>query len=103
MSDFLDEIEACIPALRRYARALTRDRDGADDLVQDCLERALRKQQLWKPTGSLKAWLMKMLLNILESHDREGFSSDKVRSQIAHFMKTETRIRKEGGHERLRR
>ena len=37
----LDEIEACIPALRRYARALARDRDRADDLVQDCLERAV--------------------------------------------------------------
>lgn len=44
MTAFLDEIEACIPALRRYARALSHDRDIADDLVQDCLERAVRKR-----------------------------------------------------------
>ena len=34
---FLDEIEAAVPALRRYARALTGDQDMADDLVQDCI------------------------------------------------------------------
>jgi RNA polymerase sigma-70 factor (ECF subfamily) len=61
---FLDEIEACVPALRRYARALTHDVDKADDLVQDCLERAVRKRFLWRPTGSLRAWLFTMLLNI---------------------------------------
>ena len=36
-----------IPALRRYARALTRDADIADDLVQDTLVRALRSEQLF--------------------------------------------------------
>ena len=57
MQQFLDEIEACVPALRRYARALTRNADRADDLVQDCLERAIRKRRLWAPTGPLRAWL----------------------------------------------
>ena len=41
----MDEKKAAIlgeiPRLRRYARSLLRDRDSADDLVQDCLERAL--------------------------------------------------------------
>ncbi len=64
MQDFLDEIEEQIPSLRRYARALTHDRDKADDLVQDCLERAIRKRRLWRPTGPLRAWLFKILLNI---------------------------------------
>lgn len=64
MQQFLDEIEGCIPALRRYARALTRDPDRADDLVQDCIERAIRKRRLWAPTGPLRAWLFRMLLNI---------------------------------------
>jgi DNA-directed RNA polymerase specialized sigma24 family protein len=31
--------------LRRYARALTRNRERADDLVQDTLARALIKEQ----------------------------------------------------------
>lgn len=64
MQDFLDEIEEHVPALRRYARALTHNRDLADDLVQDCLERAIRKRRLWRPTGPLRAWLFKILLNV---------------------------------------
>lgn len=78
MQQFLDEIEGCIPALRRYARALTRDPDRADDLVQDCIERAIRKRRLWAPTGPLRAWLFRMLLNIyrneLRSSRRRGQS-----------------------------
>ena len=34
-------MEACIPALRRYAATLLRDRQEVDDLVHDCLVRAL--------------------------------------------------------------
>ncbi len=64
MGDFLDEMTACVPALRRYAHALTRNADRADDLVQDCLERAIRKRRLWRPTGPLRAWLFRMLLNL---------------------------------------
>ena len=67
---FLDEIEACVPALRRYARALTRDADRADDLVQDCIERAIRKRALWKPTGPLRAWLFRILLNLYRNELR---------------------------------
>jgi RNA polymerase sigma-70 factor, ECF subfamily len=71
LQQFLDEIEGCIPALRRYARALTRDADRADDLVQDCIERAIRKRRLWSPTGPLRAWLFKMLLNIYRNDIRQ--------------------------------
>ncbi len=70
MQAFLDEIELSVPALRRYARALTRDADHADDLVQDCIERAIRKQALWKPTGPLKAWLFRILLNLYRNELR---------------------------------
>ena len=70
MQQFLDEIEESVPALRRYARALTRNADRADDLVQDCLERAIRKQGLWKPTGSLKGWLFRILLNLYRNELR---------------------------------
>ena len=64
MSAPLDEIEGCVPALRRFARALTHDADLADDLVQDSLERAIRKRDLWRPTGSLRAWLFRILVNV---------------------------------------
>lgn len=61
---FLNEVEDAIPALQRYARAMLRDPVRADDLVQDCLEKALRKRHLWKPSGAVRAWLFKMMLNI---------------------------------------
>lgn len=59
----LDEIESHIPALRRYAHALLRDRDGADDLVQDCLERAVARRHLLRADGSVRGWLFTILLN----------------------------------------
>jgi RNA polymerase sigma-70 factor, ECF subfamily len=52
-----------IPNLRRYARALVGDRDGADDLVQDTLERAVRKFHLLRP-GDLRAWLFSIMHNV---------------------------------------
>ena len=64
MVDFLDELEACVPALRRYARALTRNIDNADDLVQDCLERAISRRGLFRPRGPLRPWLFTILVNL---------------------------------------
>lgn len=70
MPDFLDQIEACVPALRRYARALTRDVDLADDLVQDCLERAIRRRGLFRPQGEVRPWLFTVLINIYRNDRR---------------------------------
>jgi RNA polymerase sigma-70 factor (ECF subfamily) len=53
-----------IPCLRRYARALTRDVERADDLVQDCLERAWRRLDLWQPGSDLRAWLFTIMHNL---------------------------------------
>lgn len=78
MTAFLDEIEACIPALRRYARGLAHDRDAADDLVQDCLERAMRKRFLFRPVGPVRPWLFRILLNLYRNDLR------RVRRQGVH-------------------
>jgi DNA-directed RNA polymerase specialized sigma24 family protein len=42
MADVVALIEQQIPALRRYAFALLRDHDAADDLVQDTLQASSR-------------------------------------------------------------
>lgn len=71
MSDELKwMIERQIPHLRRYAFALTRDRDTADDIVQDCLEKALRKRHLWKRRGSIRSWLFRILYRQSIDHHR---------------------------------
>lgn len=63
MSEFQRMVEAAIPALRRYARALTRDTDIADDIVQDTLVRALRSEHLFHG-GDVRAWLYTILTNL---------------------------------------
>ncbi|MBO6783492.1 MAG: sigma-70 family RNA polymerase sigma factor [Alphaproteobacteria bacterium] len=60
-----DLVEPHIPSLRRYALVLLRhDETRADDLVQDCLVRALSRWHLWKRPGNLRAWLFTILHNI---------------------------------------
>src|SRR5438874_1040677 len=63
MGDFGKLLEEQIPLLRRYAGALTRGAPIADDLVQDCLIRAVAKQHLWQPGTDLRAWLFTILHN----------------------------------------
>ena len=63
MSGFRQGIESAIPALRRYARALTRDVEVADDLVQDTLVRALRSEHLFHG-GDVRSWLYTILTNL---------------------------------------
>jgi RNA polymerase sigma-70 factor (ECF subfamily) len=60
---FRKDIEAKIPALRRYARALTHNADVADDLVQDTLVRALRSEHLFHG-GDVRSWLYTILTNL---------------------------------------
>lgn len=62
--DFDWLLEHEIPHLRRYATALCGDAAEADDLVQDCLERALRKHRLWRRQGRLRSWLFRMLYRV---------------------------------------
>lgn len=57
-------IEAQIPALRRFAYALARDPALADDLVQECLLRALGRWHLLRTGPELRAWLFKVLRNL---------------------------------------
>jgi len=80
MSDFARLLEAQIPRLRRYARALTRDVTHADDLVQACLTRAIAKQHLWEPGTDLRAWLFTILhnqyVNDVRRSAREGIAVD---------------------------
>src|SRR5262245_50206695 len=69
MVDFRQSVEAMIPALRRYARALTRDVDIADDLVQDTLVRALRSERLFHG-GDIRSWLYTILTNLNRNRRR---------------------------------
>ena len=62
--DQSSQIAACIPRLRRYARALVNDRTAADDLVQDTLERAWTKIQQFRAGTDLRAWMFSIMHNM---------------------------------------
>ncbi|WP_425067906.1 sigma-70 family RNA polymerase sigma factor [Reyranella sp.] len=72
MADAEALLEPLIPALRRYAYALVRDHDAADDLVQDTLERALSRWALRRSDGDLRAWLFTIQRNLHVSALRQG-------------------------------
>lgn len=57
-------IQAELPRLRRYARALVGDRAAADDLVQDTLERAWTRIAQWRPGSNLRTWLFAIMHNL---------------------------------------
>ena len=64
MSRIATLLEPQIPALRRYAFALTRDHTAADDLVQDTLERAISRWVLRTGDAELRPWLFAILHNL---------------------------------------
>lgn len=66
------ELDLHLASLRRYARALVGRRPDADDLVQDCLERAIAKADRFTPGTNLRAWLFRIMHNLY---------IDRIRSQ----------------------
>lgn len=79
-----------IPALRRYARALSGDTWAADDLVQDTLERACSKWRLWAAGSDLRAWLFTVMHNLfinqLRRASREAPGGTVDIDEVAHEL-----------------
>lgn len=71
-SDRRESIAAELPRLRRYARALLHSPAEADDLVHDCLERALSRIGQWREGESPRKWLFTILHNIYVDRVRAG-------------------------------
>lgn len=63
MKDRNQKIVEEMPGLNRYALTLTSDREEARDLVQDCVEKALRSWSSWRGEGALRAWLFSIMHN----------------------------------------
>lgn len=100
MHDMAPIIEPLIPGLRRYARGLVRDATLADDLVQDCLERAIARWHQRRPERSTRAWLYAILHNLAVDRGRrarrQGMSvpvDDSVRTELATPATQEQRLR----------
>jgi RNA polymerase sigma factor (sigma-70 family) len=100
MNDMIRLVEPLIPALRRYARSLLRNREAADDLVQDCLERAVRSWHQRRADGDARTWVFTILhnlaINSLRQRARRGWHvpvEDVDESTFAHAPTQDDRLR----------
>jgi RNA polymerase sigma-70 factor, ECF subfamily len=73
-----EQIAALLPRLRRFARNLTRDPHDADDVVQIAVERALLKQEQWRPDARLDSWMFKIVRNVWIDELRARGRRDKI-------------------------
>lgn len=65
------EIEHELPHLKRYAYSMTRDEADAEDLVQDCVVRAISRQDQFTPDTHVRRWLFTILRNLqVDNHRR---------------------------------
>lgn len=67
MTASLDQVRTWIigllPRLRRFARAIARNPDDADDLVQISVERALQRYEQWRPESRFESWMFGIVRN----------------------------------------
>lgn len=70
MDEYRSGLLSSIPDLRRFARTMVGNPSLADDIVQDCLERALSRRHLYAPGSNLRAWLFTILHNCFRNHLR---------------------------------
>ena len=97
---YRDAIVAEIPRLRRFARAISGDVALADDLVQDCLERALSRIHLFRRPDNLRAWLFTILRNIHLNTIRGQKRRDALASQqtAAEYHRSQPARQLDGAH-----
>ncbi|AHB48516.1 RNA polymerase sigma70 factor [Hyphomicrobium nitrativorans NL23] len=88
----VDEIRSrmieLLPRLRRFAFALTGNKDKADDLVQDTCERALAHLDQWKPGTSLDSWMYRIAQNIWVDHhrSRKSHGGENTLDEVENLM-----------------
>ncbi|MFG1402621.1 sigma-70 family RNA polymerase sigma factor [Xanthobacter sediminis] len=72
-----------LPALRAFARSLTRNRTEADDLVQETLLKALANIDRFDPGTNLRAWLFTILRNTYYTDMRKRRRENEGLSALA--------------------
>lgn len=98
--ELLTELQPLIPALRRYATAMVRHRELADDLVQDCLERAISNWKTRRQAENTRQWVFaiahNLIVNRLRQDARRGLHidiADVEESAFAAPASQESRVR----------
>ena len=78
VANFGEQVGTLLPRLRRFARALTRHPQDADDLVQLAVERALTRSKQWRPASSLTNWMLAIVRNAWIDETRARHRRDAV-------------------------
>ena len=68
---------------------MLRESDAADDLVQDCIQRALSKLHLFQAGTNMRAWLMTILHNL---HIQQARSRNRAIDDVALEPDMENRV-----------
>jgi RNA polymerase sigma-70 factor (ECF subfamily) len=68
-----------VPGIQRYARAIARNPADVDDLVQECLTRALSQRHVWPGVKDVRAYLFTILHNVhVDQVNRRGREGQAV-------------------------
>jgi RNA polymerase sigma-70 factor, ECF subfamily len=86
--DFHTDLKTLLPRLRIYALSLTRDRDRADDLVQETVVKSLAGRHSFRPGTNFAAWLFRIQRNEFISGLRRQRSTvpldDAIANKLSH-------------------
>ncbi|RTZ96134.1 MAG: RNA polymerase sigma factor [Deltaproteobacteria bacterium] len=96
VTDFRDQIVALLPRLRRFAFSLTANLADADDLVQAACERALSREQQWRPGTRLDSWMFRIIQTLKIDQARS------MRQRSPHLPLEETTFGPVGDNEKNR-
>lgn len=70
--------------MRRYARALARDAEQANDLVQETAMRAIARWDQYRGDAPLRAWLFAIMRNAFHQGHRSRARWRAVSAELAH-------------------
>ncbi len=82
-SEFRRELAALLPRLIRFATALARSRDEAEDLTQAACERALARHHQWQPETRLDSWMFRIIQTIWLNRVRAHSPRERHRAELA--------------------
>ncbi len=81
------ELVDLLPRLRRMARALCRDEEEADELVQRAVERALANRHRFRPGTRLDSWMHRIMQNLwLDDCRRRRRRGPTVELETVHHL-----------------
>lgn len=80
---FVDELEAMIPHMRAFARGLCRNKDLADDIVQDACLKAWAARDRFIPGAPMRPWLFRIIRNLHTGHQRKAWRASSLAPEEA--------------------